>query len=134
MLTEAYIDALLVDEELADLVWMLWDRGDIDAAARVLGRRSCSTCSHVGLWRIQSWPRRTPISIRAACRMCSSREQRSLVPESQQEVVALYWGLGFMAILAIHGRSYWRGCRIVYVRCPHSCRNYRWRTNHRGSN
>jgi len=24
MLTEAYIDALLVDEELADLVWEAW--------------------------------------------------------------------------------------------------------------
>ncbi len=30
MLTEAYIEALLVDEELADLVWELWDRGVID--------------------------------------------------------------------------------------------------------
>ena len=30
MLTEAYIEALLVDEELADLVWELWNRGVID--------------------------------------------------------------------------------------------------------
>jgi len=30
MLTEAYIEALLVDEELADLVWELWDVGSID--------------------------------------------------------------------------------------------------------
>ncbi len=30
MLTELYIEALLVDEELADLVWELWDRGVID--------------------------------------------------------------------------------------------------------
>ena len=30
MLTEAYIDALLVDEELADQVWELWDAGLID--------------------------------------------------------------------------------------------------------
>ena len=30
MLTEAYIDALLVDEELADLLWEAWDRRDID--------------------------------------------------------------------------------------------------------
>ena len=28
MLTELYIEALLVDEELADQVWELWDRGD----------------------------------------------------------------------------------------------------------
>ena len=30
MLIELYIDALLVDEELADMVWEAWDRGDID--------------------------------------------------------------------------------------------------------
>ncbi len=30
MLTEAYIEALLVDEEMADLVWELWDAGEID--------------------------------------------------------------------------------------------------------
>ena len=30
MLTEAYIAALLVDEELADLVWKAWDQGKID--------------------------------------------------------------------------------------------------------
>ena len=30
MLTEIYIEALLVDEYLADLVWELWDRGVID--------------------------------------------------------------------------------------------------------
>ncbi len=30
MLTELYIGALLVDEDLADLVWELWDRGVID--------------------------------------------------------------------------------------------------------
>ncbi len=30
MLTEIYIDALLVDEELADQVWELWDKGEID--------------------------------------------------------------------------------------------------------
>ena len=30
MLTEAYIEALLVDEELADQVWEAWDAGVID--------------------------------------------------------------------------------------------------------
>ena len=29
MLTEAYIEALLVDEELADLVWEAWNIGII---------------------------------------------------------------------------------------------------------
>jgi len=30
MLTRLYIEALLVDEELADQVWMAWDQGEID--------------------------------------------------------------------------------------------------------
>jgi len=30
MLTEIYIEALLVDEKLADQVWEAWDTGEID--------------------------------------------------------------------------------------------------------
>ncbi len=30
MLTEIYIEALLVNEELADQVWVAWDGGEID--------------------------------------------------------------------------------------------------------
>ena len=30
MLTEIYIEALLVDAELADQVWEAWDAGEID--------------------------------------------------------------------------------------------------------
>jgi hypothetical protein len=30
MLTEIYIEALLVDEHLADQVWEAWDAGEID--------------------------------------------------------------------------------------------------------
>ena len=30
MLTELYIEALLVDEELADQVWEAWYKGEID--------------------------------------------------------------------------------------------------------
>ena len=30
MLTEIYIEALLVDEMLADQVWEAWDKGEID--------------------------------------------------------------------------------------------------------
>ena len=30
MLTGIYIEALLVDEDLADQVWELWDMGEID--------------------------------------------------------------------------------------------------------
>ncbi len=33
MLTEIYIEALLVDEELADWVWEAWDAGEIDDLA-----------------------------------------------------------------------------------------------------
>ncbi len=32
MLTEIYIEALLVDEDLADQVWEMWDAGEIDDA------------------------------------------------------------------------------------------------------
>ncbi len=30
MLTEIYIEALLVDEEMADQVWETWDNGEAD--------------------------------------------------------------------------------------------------------
>ena len=33
MLTEIYIEALLVDEDLADHVWEDWDKGEIDDGA-----------------------------------------------------------------------------------------------------
>ncbi len=33
MLTETYIEALLVDEEQADQVWEAWDAGEIDDSA-----------------------------------------------------------------------------------------------------
>ena len=33
MLTEIYIEALLVDEELADQVWEAWDVGEADDQA-----------------------------------------------------------------------------------------------------
>ncbi len=40
MLTEIYIEALLVDEELADQVWEAWDKGEIDDQ---------------GAWLVWSW-------------------------------------------------------------------------------
>ncbi len=33
MLAEIYIEALLVNEELADQVWKAWDEGEIDDGA-----------------------------------------------------------------------------------------------------
>ena len=37
MLTEIYIEALLLDEDLADQVWELWDAGESNDASAVLG-------------------------------------------------------------------------------------------------
>ncbi len=37
MLTEIYIEALFVDEELADQVWEAWDKGEIDDQVAWLG-------------------------------------------------------------------------------------------------
>ncbi len=34
MLAEIYIEALLVDEELADQVWEAWDSGNVDDNTR----------------------------------------------------------------------------------------------------
>ncbi len=36
MLTEIYIEALLVDEELADQVWEAWDQREIDDAVEFI--------------------------------------------------------------------------------------------------
>ncbi len=37
MLTEIYIEALLINEELADQVWEAWDKGAIDDQVAWLG-------------------------------------------------------------------------------------------------
>ncbi len=37
MLTEIYIEALLVDEDLADQEWEAWDKGEIDDQVGWLG-------------------------------------------------------------------------------------------------
>ena len=36
MLIEVYIEALLVDEELADQAWEAWDKGEIDDQVALL--------------------------------------------------------------------------------------------------
>jgi len=49
MLTEIYISALLVDEELADQVWTLWHSGEIEDAVALVAwlivatRMDCAT-------------------------------------------------------------------------------------------
>ncbi len=50
MLTRLYIEALLVDEELADQVWEAWDAGEIDDQTAILAwlrvaTRVQTTCS-----------------------------------------------------------------------------------------
>lgn len=47
MLTETYTEALLVDEELADQVWELWDSGPIsdELAAGCGGLSAAERCS-----------------------------------------------------------------------------------------
>ena len=37
MLTEFYIEALLADEKLADLVWEAWDSGDVADETACIG-------------------------------------------------------------------------------------------------
>ena len=39
MLTKIYIEALLVDEELADQVWGAWDKGKIDDSVAFIAWR-----------------------------------------------------------------------------------------------
>jgi len=36
MLTEIYVEALLIDEDLADQVWEAWDKGEIDGETMML--------------------------------------------------------------------------------------------------
>ena len=36
MLTEIYIEAFLVDEELAEQVWEAWDAGEVDEVTAIL--------------------------------------------------------------------------------------------------
>ena len=36
MLTEIYIEAILIDQDLADAVWEAWDKGEIDDAIACL--------------------------------------------------------------------------------------------------
>ncbi len=38
MLAEIYIEALLVDEDLADQVWEAWDKGEIDDQVACIAR------------------------------------------------------------------------------------------------
>ena len=39
MLTEIYIEALLVDEVLADQVWEAWEQGEIEEVVRFVCRK-----------------------------------------------------------------------------------------------
>ena len=43
MLTEIYIEALLVDEKLADQVWEAWNAGEIDDLTTLVAWRLVSS-------------------------------------------------------------------------------------------
>ena len=60
MLTEIYIEALLVDEELADQVWEAWDAGEIDdSTVALIWWRICFAASDPNrLSQLQSARRR----------------------------------------------------------------------------
>jgi len=45
MLSEIYIEALLVEEALADQVWEAWDAGEIDDQAALL-----ASCLDIGFF------------------------------------------------------------------------------------
>ena len=47
MLTEIYIEALLVDEEAADQVWEIWDKGEIDDCTACAGWRIIGSVGHL---------------------------------------------------------------------------------------
>ncbi len=53
MLTEIYIEALLVDEELADQVWEAWDGGEID------DRVACILRIVIAVMNVRRRPERT---------------------------------------------------------------------------
>ena len=48
MLTKLYIEALLVDEKLADQVWESWDKGEIDDAIACTAWRMIAGRSGLG--------------------------------------------------------------------------------------
>ena len=50
MLTEIYIEALLVDEELADEVWEAWDEGEIDDGI------ACTAWMMIAGRSVRRWP------------------------------------------------------------------------------
>ncbi len=50
MLTRLYIEALLVNEELADQVWEAWDKGEIDDAI------ACIAWMMIAGRSVRRWP------------------------------------------------------------------------------
>ncbi len=51
MLTEIYIEALLVDEELADQVWEAWDAGEVSDLTACLAWMLIADCFGRTSWR-----------------------------------------------------------------------------------
>ena len=62
MLAEIYIEALLVDEELADQVWQAWDNGEIDdsiacTAWMIIARKNAGLDPVVARYRAPAFSR-----------------------------------------------------------------------------
>ncbi len=53
MLTEIYVETLLVDEELADQVWEAWDKAEID------DRVACILRIVIAVMNVRRGPERT---------------------------------------------------------------------------
>ena len=73
MLTEIYIEALLVDEELADQVWQLWRDGQADDQTACIA------------WMLIAGDRYTPVSGHQADTMSKGRCR----PEADVRIVAI---------------------------------------------
>lgn len=85
MLTEAYIEALLVDEELADQVWKLWDAGLVSDDLASLAwwlvwilNQACRTHDLPDPWCVSAEGRSSILAVRRT-RSCDVLPLRGLV-------------------------------------------------------
>ena len=57
MLAEIYMEALLIDEELADEVWEAWDKGEIDDRTAWLAWSSIALHQAAAEYTLRSAPK-----------------------------------------------------------------------------
>ena len=80
MLTEIYIKALLVDEELADQVWQAWDKGEIDDRTAWLARAIITHIDRFFLRFVSYSFRNTSVKIKLLLSICTTNA--SSIPTS----------------------------------------------------